>query len=120
MEKSRLALWRVPGLERQADYPSVTTPGVGWRKFAATRDITVVALCVGRPGEGGRLQVIDVRTGKERWALQVGTCSCLAFSPGRKTAVVRRGLHDASNGSRLGCHFGQGTRAWLGGPPRVD
>ena len=65
---NQVALWRIPEGKKLAAYSAPQDPDVGNRlvgtPFAAARDLSVAAH--GMPG--GRIRVIDLATGKERWS----------------------------------------------------
>ena len=117
-ENRGITLWSVPDGAELASYPSE-----GWfyayemTSFAATSDLGLAAY----GSRGGRIRVMDLRSGKELWTAAASSLyvTALAFSPDRK--ILASGTGWAASDIRLwdvaaGQEIGQltGHTAWVG------
>jgi WD40 repeat protein/tRNA A-37 threonylcarbamoyl transferase component Bud32 len=112
---NQITLWTIPEGKKLAAYPARQIWNTG-TPFAVARDLSAAAHAM----DDGRLGVIDLATGKERWSAKAAddVITALAISPDGKTLASGAGfaestirLWDLASGreiTRL-----QGHRAWV-------
>ncbi|MGA9451799.1 MAG: serine/threonine-protein kinase [Verrucomicrobiia bacterium] len=110
----QITLWRIPEGTRLAGYPSEQSGIDVGTDFAATSDLSLAAYGL----LGGRMRVIDLRTGKELWTAVASKefITALAFSPDGKTLASAAGfaesdirLWDVATGKQIGQLEGNGS-----------
>jgi WD40 repeat protein/serine/threonine protein kinase len=110
----QITLWRIPEGTRLASYPSEQSGIDVGTDFAATADLSLATCGL----SGGRMRVIDLRTGKELWTAVASKelITALAFSPDGKTLASAAGfaesdirLWDVATGKQIGQLEGNGS-----------